>query len=146
MAAFKKYCGLWFFQGVLLKDKQKKFINAQEGKTKAMLQWRFYSIDEIDLPLIKEYVLEAMAHVENGNEVKFTRNTKPLIIPLELMQRLAIDKQLEVEFNRFSKSKLHEFALYIAAAKRTETKAKSLEKIIPMILSGEGLNDRYKKS
>lgn len=146
LAAFKKYCGLWFFQGVLLKDKQKKIINAQEGKTKAMLQWRFYSIDEIDLPLIKEYVLEAMAHVENGNEVKFTRNTKPLIIPSELMQRLAIDKQLEVEFNRFSKSKQHDFALYIAAAKRTETKVKRLEKIIPMILSGEGLNDRYKKS
>ncbi len=146
LAAFKKYCGLWFFQGVLLKDRQKKFINAQEGKTKAMRQWRFYSMDEIDLLLIKEYVLETMAHIENGNEVKFTRNTKPLIIPLELMQRLSSDKQLEAGFNRFSKSKQHEFAAYIAAAKRVETKVKRLEKIIPLILSGEGLNDRYKKS
>jgi len=111
-----------------------------------MRQWRFYSMDEIDLPLIKEYVLEAMAHIENGNEVKFTRNTKPLIIPLELMQRLSSDKQLEAGFNRISKSKQHEFAAYIAAAKRVETKVKRLEKIIPLILSGEGLNDRYKKS
>lgn len=53
LAAFKKYCGLWFFQGVLLEDKQKKLINAQEGKTKAMLQWRFYTKDEIDLPFNK---------------------------------------------------------------------------------------------
>ena len=98
---------------------------------------------ELDIRLIDTICISSYGQ---RNEVKFTRNTKPLIIPLELMQRLAIDKQLEVEFNRFSKSKQHEFALYIAAAKRTETKAKRLEKIIPMILSGEGLNDRYKKS
>jgi uncharacterized protein YdeI (YjbR/CyaY-like superfamily) len=146
LAAFKKYCGLWFFQGALLEDKQKKLINAQEGKTKAMLQWRFYTKDEIDLPLIKQYVLEAMHQVAIGNEVKFSSNTKPLVIPLELSQQLAIDKSLEANFRRFSKSKQHEFAAYIAMAKRAETKEKRLQKIIPMILSGEGLNDRYKKS
>lgn len=146
LAAFKKYCGLWFFQGALLEDKQKKLINAQEGKTKAMLQWRFYTKDEIDLPLIKQYVLEAMHQVAIGNEVKFSSNTKPLVIHLELSQQLAIDKSLEANFRRFSKSKQHEFAAYIAMAKRAETKEKRLQKIIPMILSGEGLNDRYKKS
>lgn len=146
LAAFKKYCGLWFFQGVLLEDKQKKLMNAQEGKTKALLQWRFYTKDEIDLPLIKQYVLEAMHQVAIGNEVKFSSNTKPLVIPLELSQQLAIDTSLEAKFRRFSKSKQHEFAAYIATAKRAETKEKRLQKIIPMILSGEGLNDRYKKS
>ena len=146
LAAFKKYCGLWFFQGVLLEDKQKKLMNAQEGKTKAMLQWRFYTKDEIDLPLIKQYVLEAMHQVAIGNEVKFSSNTKPLVIPLELSQQLAIDTSLEAKFRRFSKSKQHEFSAYIATAKRAETKEKRLQKIIPMILSGEGLNDRYKKS
>ena len=137
---------MWFFQGVLLEDKQKKLMNAQEGKTKAMLQWRFYTKDEIDLPLIKQYVLEAMQQVAIGNEVKFSSNTKPLVIPLELSQQLAIDTSLEAKFCRFSKSKQHEFAAYIATAKRAETKEKRLQKIIPMILSGEGLNDRYKKS
>jgi uncharacterized protein YdeI (YjbR/CyaY-like superfamily) len=39
--AFKSYVGLWFFQGALLKDKKKKLINAQTGKTKALRQWRF---------------------------------------------------------------------------------------------------------
>jgi uncharacterized protein YdeI (YjbR/CyaY-like superfamily) len=78
--------------------------------------------------------------------VKFSSNTKPLVIPLELSQQLAIDKSLEANFRRFSKSKQHEFAAYIAMAKRAETKEKRLQKIIPMILSGEGLNDRYKKS
>ena len=52
IGAFKSYLGLWFHQGALLKDKHKKLINAQEGKTKALRQWRFYDISEIDLSLI----------------------------------------------------------------------------------------------
>ena len=40
MADFKNHIALWFHQGVFLKDKQKKLINAQEGVTKALRQWR----------------------------------------------------------------------------------------------------------
>ena len=36
-----------FIKGVFLHDDYNKLINAQEGKTKAMRQWRFESIDEI---------------------------------------------------------------------------------------------------
>jgi uncharacterized protein YdeI (YjbR/CyaY-like superfamily) len=41
-------------------------------------------------------------------------------------------------------SKKRDFAEYIEVAKRAETKAQRLEKIIPMIRDGRGLNDRYK--
>jgi len=41
IAGFKDYFGIWFFNGVFLKDEEKVLINAQEGKTKAMRQWRF---------------------------------------------------------------------------------------------------------
>ena len=47
VSAFKNYVGLWFFQGVFLKDEQNLMQNAQEGKTKAMRQWRFKSIEEL---------------------------------------------------------------------------------------------------
>ena len=83
LAAFKNYCGLWFFQGSLLKDKHKVFINAQEGKTKAMLQWRFHSLEGIDVVLIKEYVLEAIENVKAGKEIKPDRTKKELKIPSE---------------------------------------------------------------
>jgi len=43
ITAFKLYVGLWFFQGAMLKDKKKKLINAQAGKTKALRQWRLNS-------------------------------------------------------------------------------------------------------
>lgn len=39
---FKNYFALWFFNAVFLKDKYKVLINAQEGKTKSLRQWRFF--------------------------------------------------------------------------------------------------------
>ncbi|TVZ54976.1 uncharacterized protein YdeI (YjbR/CyaY-like superfamily) [Lutibacter sp. Hel_I_33_5] len=143
LAAFKNYCGLWFFQGVLLKDEQKVFINAQEGKTKAMLQWRFHSMDEIDTELIKSYVLEAIDNVKAGNEIKPNR-AKPLVVCSFLQAALDTNKKLITSFESLTVSKKRDYADYISSAKREVTKQKRLEKIIPMILSGVGIHDKYK--
>jgi uncharacterized protein YdeI (YjbR/CyaY-like superfamily) len=35
-SAFKSWCGIWFYQGVFLKDEEGVLINAQEGTTKAL--------------------------------------------------------------------------------------------------------------
>ena len=43
LAGFKSCFGLWFHQGALLKDKKRVLINAQEGTTKALRQWRMRS-------------------------------------------------------------------------------------------------------
>ena len=144
LSAFKNYCGLWFFQGALLKDKNKVFINAQEGKTKAMLQWRFYSIQEIDFKLIKEYVLEAIENVKLGKEIKPDRTKKELIIPDIFQKELNTNKKLSECFSKFSLSKQREYADHISSAKKEQTKLKRLEKIIPMILENKGLHDKYK--
>ena len=48
LGAFKNHMGIWFHQGVLLKDTHKKLMNAQEGKTKALRQWRFDKGDVVD--------------------------------------------------------------------------------------------------
>ena len=57
VAVFKFYVGLWFFQGAFLSGPAKVLVNVQEGKTKALRQWRFTDISVIDLFLVKEYVL-----------------------------------------------------------------------------------------
>lgn len=144
LAAFKNYCGLWFFQGALLKDKNKVFINAQEGKTKAMLQWRFHSIEEIDTDLVKQYVLEAIENVKMGREIKPDRSKKELIIPDIFQKELNSNKKLKECFFNLSLGKQREYADHISSAKREETKLKRLEKIKPMILNNVGLHDKYK--
>lgn len=144
LAAFKNYCGLWFFQGGLLKDSYSVLMNAQEGKTKAMLQWRFYSIDEINVELIQEYILEAMNNVDEGKEMKPDRTKKELVIPNILQLTLENDNELQTKFKALYLSYKREYANYIIDAKKEATKQKRLEKIIPMIKSGIGLHDKYK--
>jgi uncharacterized protein YdeI (YjbR/CyaY-like superfamily) len=144
LAAFKNYCGLWFFQGGLLKDKHKVLMNAQEGKTKAMLQWRFFSLNEIDVNLITEYTLEAIKNVDEGKEIKPNRTKKELIIPELLQNAFDANADFKSQFETFTLSKKREYADYISEAKREATKQKRLEKIIPMILNKVGLHDTYK--
>ncbi len=143
LGAFKSYVGIWFYQGVFLKDKKKKLINAQEGKTKAMRQWRFPSLDEIDDQSILEYVEEAIQNQKDGKEIKPAKN-KTLILPKELTTYFSKNINIKNAFDKFTLGKKREFAKYISEAKREGTKLKRLEKIAPMILAGQGLNDKYK--
>ena len=144
LSAFKNYCGLWFFQGHFLKDEANLLVNAQEGKTKAMRQWRFESVEDINTDLVKAYVLEAINNSEKGLEIKPQKNKQPLIIPPELESKLKGNDNLTEKFNELTLSKQREFAEYISSAKRDTTKITRLEKIIPMIINGIGLNDKYK--
>ena len=143
LSAFKSYFGLWFFQGGLLKDSANKLINAQEGKTKALRQWRFNTPDEIDKELIKSYILASVENFKNGIEIKPNRNKK-IQIPDELKNAFKLDKSLEEKFKALTMGKKREYAEHIANAKRAATRKSRLEKCIPLILSGVGLNDKYK--
>ncbi len=146
MACFNSYTGIWFYQGALLSDKSKKLVSAQEGKTKALRQWRFSSIDEImnNEDTIRQYIYESIENVRKGIEIKPVTNT-PVNVPDELAEALKNDQQLTQKFDTLTLSKKRDFSEYIAAAKRMETKKARLEKIIPMIMKGEGLNDKYNK-
>lgn len=143
MAAFKSYVGLWFYQGAQLGDPQGVLINAQDGKTKALRQWRFESSKEIKVRAIKAYVKEAIAIVEEGKEIKPERG-KPVDVPAELQTTFSKNKKLATAFSKLTPGKQREYAGYVAEAKRAETKQKRIEKISPMILEGKGLNDKYR--
>lgn len=145
MSAFKNYFGIWFHQGVFLKDDAGVLMNAQEGKTIAMRQWRFNSINELDKKLIQSYVLEAMKNSDDGKERKSQRNKKPLEIPSLLLSAFNNNQELKEKFNTLSLTKKREFTEYIIEAKREITKQNRLQKIIPMIEAGIGLNDKYRK-
>ena len=145
LSAFKNYVGLWFFQGGTSRDSKKVLMNAQEGKTQAMRQWRFSSIEEIDEALLKSYIKEAIENQEKGNIIKPKKNTNPLIIHPLLKKELDTNNAFSKQFESFSLSKKREYAEHIANAKREATQISRLEKIIPMIINGVGLHDKYKK-
>lgn len=143
LAGFKSYFGLWFHQGVFLDDKRKLLINAQEGTTKALRQMRFTSLKKADLPIILNYVKEAILNQEKGLEMKADRS-KPILIPNELARLFKDNQILQERFSQFKKTQQREFAEYISTAKQDKTRQARLEKIIPMIEQGLGLNDKYR--
>jgi uncharacterized protein YdeI (YjbR/CyaY-like superfamily) len=144
LGAFKSYVGLWFHQGVYLKDEAKVLINAQEGTTKALRQWRFTSVDDIDKDLVKAYVLEAIENQKAGKELKPTR-AKTFDIAKEMDQALCSNDALAKAYFTLSFGKQKEYANYITDAKQESTRLKRLDKITPMIIEGVGLHDKYMK-
>ncbi len=144
LAAFKSYSGLWFFQGALLKDRKRVLVSATDGQTKALRQWRFNSVDEIDPELILEYVNEAIENQKQNREIKADRN-KPVVLPDELKQAFENDANLKKQFEAFTPGKRREFASYISEAKQEKTRRSRLHKIIPLIQQNLGLNDKYRK-
>jgi len=144
IGSFKSYAGLWFFQGALLKDEAKVLINAQEDVTKALRQWRFTSVDEVNEKLIVKYIEESIDNVKKGKKIKPDRN-KPVIIPDELKDALSENSELKACFYNFTPGCQREFANYVSEAKRFETRQNRVQKITPMILQNIGINDKYKK-
>ena len=142
ISGFKHHFGLWFFQGVFLSDPHKLLMNAQEGKTKAMRQLRFDNINQVDEGIILSYLEEAIQNSKDGKEVKPEK--KALVIEGLLKEALSKDAALNEAFDRFTPGKKKEFAEYITSAKREATQISRLEKCIPMIIKGIGLNDKYR--
>ena len=138
---FKNYFMLWFFNGVFLEDKYKVLVNAQEGKTKSLRQWRFTSIDEIDENKITEYINEAIEIEKKGLKIS---PDKFVAIPISeiLEKEFKNDKTLKSAFEKLTPGKQKEYIVYINEAKQEATKLKRLEKIKIMILQGIGLNDK----
>lgn len=144
IAPFSKHVALWFYQGALLSDPLQVLINAQEGKTQAMRQWRFSSLESIVPEKVLAYVLEAIAHEKAGNKVVFEKK-EGFELPDILKARLEENADLREKFHALSSYKQKEYAEYIAEPKREQTKLDRMEKIKPLILHGQGLNDKYKK-
>jgi uncharacterized protein YdeI (YjbR/CyaY-like superfamily) len=143
IGGFKNYFALWFFNGVFLKDEAKVLVNANEGVTKALRQWRFTSTAELDEKLILRYLNEAIANEKAGLSIKPEKK--------EAMQcdffQAALDKNtaLKSALEKLTPFKQKEYWEYMATAKQEKTKVTRLEKITPMILEGKGFNDKYRK-
>lgn len=142
IGGFKNYFAIWFFNGVLLEDKKKLLVNAQEGVTKALRQWRFKSKEEVNEGDVLNYIKEA---IENEKRGKTSKPEKKMPILSEFFQKeLIANPELAAAFQKFSAYKQYEFMEYIESAKREETKRSRIDKIIPMILDSIGLNDKYR--
>lgn len=143
IGGFKSYFGLWFHQGALLEDKKDVLINAQVGTTKALRQWRMHAAEEIKPSIIKAYIREAIQLVNDGKRIG-PQKKKPIAVPAELKIALAKNAKARKGFDNLRPGLQREYTDHVVSAKRDDTKIKRIEKILPMIAAGKGLNDRYR--
>lgn len=144
VGGFKNFFTLWFFNGAYLKDEKKRLVNANEGVTKSLRQWRFTSKEEIKEEEILAYIKEAIDNEKEGRIIRPIKTKETIAVPDILQKELDNNILLKNAFLNFSPYKQKEFIEYIETAKREETKLSRIEKIKPMILDNIGLNDKYR--
>ena len=71
-------------------------------------------------------------------------NSSRIAFPEILTEQLQNNVELYAPFDALAAYKQKEYIEFITSAKRSETQLNRLKKIIPMIESGKGLNDRYR--
>ena len=147
IARFKNHFGLGFFHGMFLKDPLDVLVNVQKGKTMAMRHWHFTSIEQIDRKGVVAYIMESLENQKKGlvlapapSQDKKSRIT----IPKALQDALNANSKAKSAFKNLSPYKQAEYVEYIREAKQDRTKLSRLEKMLPMILEGKGLNDKYR--
>jgi uncharacterized protein YdeI (YjbR/CyaY-like superfamily) len=141
MHGFKEYCALLFFKGALLKD-AKGILIQQTKNVQAARQIRFTNVREIARmePILKAYIHEAIEVEKAGLQVKF-KKTSEFKIPEEFQNKLEENPALKTAFNALTPGRQRAYIFYFSQPKQSKTRAARVEKSMPQILNGKGLND-----
>lgn len=139
--AFKDYCALLFFKGALLKD-AKKLLIQQTEHVQAARQLRFTALREIEKlePVIKAYIHEAVEVEKAGLKVPLKKTTE-FAVPEEFQKKLDKSAALKKAFKALTPGRQRAYLLYFSQAKQAKTREARIEKYIPQIMNGLGLDD-----
>lgn len=138
---FKEYCALLFHKGSLLKDPHGILIQQTEN-VQAARQLRFTSatqIDEMQL-IIKTYIDEAIEVEKAGLQVEFKKSTE-YEIPEELHNKFVEIPDLKTAFEALTPGRQKGYLIYFSGAKQSKTRESRIEKYLPHILDGKGMDD-----
>lgn len=138
---FKDYCAILFFKGALLKD-EKGILIQQTANVQAARQLRFTSLKEITKlqRTIKTYIFEALEIEKAGLKVEL-KKTKEFTMPEEFKLKLKNSSDLKKAFDSLTPGRQRAYLLYFSSAKQAKTRETRVEKSIPQILQGKGLDD-----
>lgn len=138
---FKEYCALLFHKGALLKDPHGILIQQTEN-VQAARQLRFTDAEQIDEMqlIIKSYIDEAIEVEKAGLQVELKKTTE-YEIPEELQNKFFEIPDLKTAFEALTPGRQRAYILYFSGAKQSKTRESRIEKYIPQILDGKGMDD-----
>lgn len=138
---FKEYCALLFFKGALMKDPDHILIQ-QSKNVQAARQIRFTEVAQInDLEeVLRSYMFQAFEIEESGAKVEM-KKTKEFEMAEEFQEKLDQDPALQEAFKALTPGRQRAYLLHFSSAKQSKTREARIEKCIPQIMDGIGLND-----
>ena len=141
MHGFKEYCALLFFKGALLNDPESILIQQTENVQSAR-QIRFINFKEIveKERIIKAYIYEAIEVERAGLQVKL-KKTSDFKVPEEFQKKLDKKPALKKAFEALTPGRQRAYIFHFSQPKLSKTREQRVEKYIPQILEGKGLND-----
>lgn len=138
---FKEYCALLFFKGALLSNTDGLLIR-QTDHVQSARQIRFTSPKEIWMVKqeIKNYIFEAIEVEKAGLKVEM-KKTSDFEVAEEFQQKLKALPALRIAFEALTPGRQRAYLFHFSEAKQSKTRSARIEKYIPQILSGKGIND-----
>ncbi len=145
MNGFKKFVGVWFHKGALLKDTHAIFEQTEKSDEKGMRAYKIHEGEKINEKAFLDLVDQAIKINKAGtklNEAKPAR--KALEVPSELEAILKKDNMAWSHWEGFPYSHKKEYVEWVTDAKKEETRKRRIAQALEMIRDGQGRNERYK--
>ncbi|HWZ04186.1 MAG TPA: YdeI family protein [Mucilaginibacter sp.] len=138
---FKQYCAFLFFKGALLNDTNGILIQ-QTKDVQSARQVRFANMLEIvELePIVKAYIYEAI-EVEKAGLKVVLKTTAEYDVPVEFQSKLDHIPALKTAFEALTPGRQRGYLYYFSQPKTSKTREARVEKYIPQILDGKGVDD-----
>lgn len=141
LAAFKEFCSLNFFKGVLLEDPDKLLESPGENSQSA----RYLKIRSLTEFSEKkegiEWLIQQAIGVEMaGTKVEF-KTIDDYEVPVEFQNRQENFPELKAAFERLTPGRRKGYLIHFGQAKQAATRESRIDKCIPKILEGKGMMD-----
>jgi len=138
---FKEYCALLFFKGALVNDPVGILIK-QSPNMQSARQIRFTNSNDIitTKTILKQYIEEAIEVEKAGLKVEFKEKME-LVYSEEFKKKLEEFPELKSAFLSLTPGRQRAYNLHFSAPKQSKTRESRIEKCMPAIMNGKGLNE-----
>ena len=138
---FNEYCALLFFKGVLMNDPHHILIQ-QTKNVQVPRQLRFTGLLQIteQRAIIEAYIHEAIKVEKSGVKVEM-KKTEDFHVADEFQSKLDKIPELKKAFETLTPGRQKGYLLHFSQPKQSKTREARVEKYIPQILAGKGLED-----
>jgi uncharacterized protein YdeI (YjbR/CyaY-like superfamily) len=138
---FKDYCAILFVKGSLINDHGNQLVQ-QTTNVQAGRQLRFHNCEAItqQVAVINDYVQQAIIIEQQGREVVF-KAVDEYQLPIELEKRFIHDPAFKAAFQQLTPGRQRAYILYFSQPKQSKTREQRIDKSLPGIFEGKGLNE-----